>query len=301
MLGESYGGTRAAAVLRADKVRIDGVLMFAGAVRPIGPQGDDLAYMMRLPSMATTAAFHGRSELAGRSVGEIFDHAYDYATTDYALALIEGSEISAADAQRVAERLSALIGLPPEEILAQNLRVGVEHYVRNLLKDNNLRIGRLDTRVTGALDAPAQAPPWDDPSMVRSEANGGATYDDYFRDEIGFVSDRPYNSLNLGVNAAWDYGSGRAGAPNYATFIAAAMEANPALRLYSGAGYYDLGVPVAQMRYNLNHAGVPMDRVSFANYPTGHSLFEGDANLARLTDDVRAFVRGEAVSSSGAP
>lgn len=288
VLGESYGGTRLAAILKINGVRFNGALMFVGSLMTEG--GPDLDNMLMLPSMAATARFHRITNTPG-TTAEVFESAYQYAMRDYAVALLQGADLSAAERDNVAARLSSLIGLPTETILAQNLRIGVEFYVRELLKSRNLRIGRLDSRVTGALDAPPARPPYDDPSM-RQRSVGGATYEDYFGGELGFSNPTPYNALNLDINALWTFGPRRGPRPDYAGFIGEAMANDPALRLYSAAGYFDLGVPVAGARYALAHGGIPRERVEFRYYDTGHTLFDTDENLNRVANDVRAFVRG---------
>jgi carboxypeptidase C (cathepsin A) len=289
VLGESYGGARLAAMLKLGGVRFNGALMFVGAL--LNEADDNLPYMLMLPSMAAIARFHGLTAAPG-STTEVFDAAYQYALRDYALALLQGADLAGAERDAVAARLSGLIGLPVETIVAKNLRIDVEFYVRELLKSRGLRIGRLDGRVTGPLDAPAARPPYDDPSM-KQRSVGGATYEDYFGGELGFRSATTYNSLNLDINAVWTFGPRRGPRPDFARFIGEAMAAAPALRLYSAAGYFDLGVPVAGARYALSHGGIPRERVTFRYYETGHTLFDTDQNLQRVSSDVCAFVRGE--------
>ena len=39
-------------------------------------------------------------------------------------------------------------------------------------------------------------------------------------------------------------------------------------------------------------SGIRPDRLTLAIFPTGHSVFDGDNNLAKFTEAVRQFVRG---------
>ena len=44
------------------------------------------------------------------------------------------------------------------------------------------------------------------------------------------------------------------------------------LRVFFTNGYYDTATHIGIIYYMLNHAGLPMDRVSLKGYPSGHDL-----------------------------
>ncbi|MFX6285133.1 hypothetical protein ABTF64_19470, partial [Acinetobacter baumannii] len=72
-----------------------------------------------------------------------------FATTDYAAALAQGSEIDPKTKQAVAERLSRYIGLPASFILKADLRIDGPTFSKHLLEDQGLTTGRLDSRFAG--------------------------------------------------------------------------------------------------------------------------------------------------------
>ena len=74
--------------------------------------------------------------------------------------------------------------------------------------------------------------------------------------------------------------------------IAAAMKEQPRLRVFWAGGYYDITTPLYAGKYVLDQSGIPPERLTVASFPTGHSVFEGDDNLAKFTEAVRQFVRG---------
>ena len=64
------------------------------------------------------------------------------------------------------------------------------------------------------------------------------------------------------------------------------------LRVFFTNGYYDTATHIGIIYYMLNHAGLPMDRVSLKGYPSGHMIYIGEDNVKTLSDDVRSFVEG---------
>jgi hypothetical protein len=69
-----------------------------------------------------------------------------------------------------------------------------------------------------------------------------------------------------------------------------AMKENPHLRLLVAGGMYDLATPLYAARYMLEHSSIPKDRTTFLSFPTGHSIFDSEEQLAKLANEVRSFV-----------
>jgi hypothetical protein len=105
----------------------------------------------------------------------------------------------------------------------------------------------------------------------------------------------PYYGVNFSVNAAWDY-ERRA---NVFEGLAAAMRADPKLRLFWAAGYYDLTTPAYAGRYTLDQVGVPPQQLTAAYFAGPHGVYEGEANLARFNAAVRAFVTAPVTGPGG--
>ena len=70
--------------------------------------------------------------------------------------------------------------------------------------------------------------------------------------------------------------------------LGAAMRADPKLRLFWAAGYYDLTTPAYAARYTLDQAGVPAGQLTAAYFPGPHGVYEGAENLAFHADMVHA-------------
>ena len=299
VLGQSYGTTRAALIAHhgAD-LNLDGVLLFALVARP---PGFEMPYVTTLPSFAASAWSHGRISREGRTAQDVYEAAVAFARTDYVRALIAGASLPEDEKRAVAQAMSALIGLPTDLILEKNLRLSRADFYLNLLKDQGLRTGQLDTRATRPLDAPAQRPPYDDPGLSytppRSAGEvtgqlpvstaGLSAVESYFQEHLGFETAETYEALNLEVNSAWQWGQGEDEANQR---LAEAMAANPKLRVFWAAGLFDLSTPAYAGRYMLDQAGVPAERLTAALFASGHSVFVDPEGLTRLSAAVRTFV-----------
>jgi carboxypeptidase C (cathepsin A) len=291
LCGESYGASRAAQIVHAaPDIKFDGVLLLS----MVGTPGDaDLPFVLMFPSFATTAAFHGVVDAAGRTPQQIFEDAARFARTDYVSALIQGTALPPDEKQKMAVRMSAMIGLPADFIAAHNLRVTKYDFVLALLKSRGLTIGQIDTRVTGSIaEFVGQKPPHDDPSMAGSKKgrSDSELIQDYLTKDLGFATAETYRSLNLDINAKWKFDADAFGSP--ARVIGESLQTRLDTRVFWSGGLYDLATPIYGGIYTLDHSGIPTDRLTVARFPTGHMVYEGDENLARFTDAVRGFVEG---------
>lgn len=302
MLGQSYGTTRAGMVAKVgDELNLDGILLFA----LVGsPQGLEMPYVTTLPTFASVAWHHNRIDRAGRTTQAVYDEAVAFARGEYVTALIKGASLPDAEKRAVAEKMSKLIGLPADFIVEKNLRLSKDDFMRNLLRDQNVRTGMLDGRATRSLDAPAQRGPYDDPGLnyeaprppgpaatgeLPRSKTGLAVVDSYYQEFLKFRTAETYNSLNLDVNSAWDYED----RSDSNRFIGEAMQKSAKLRLFWVSGYYDITTPSYGARYALDQAGVPGDRLTPASFAGGHSVFTDPGNLTALSQAVRKFVRPE--------
>jgi carboxypeptidase C (cathepsin A) len=298
MLGESYGTNRAAAIVKNGKdLPFDGVMLVALASN-VG--GREMPYVAALPTMAAGAWFHQKIDRKGRGVEQVFNEALEFARTEYVTALIKGSSLSAAEKHRIALRMASLIGLPAALIEKDDLRVSKNDYMFNLLKDKSLRTGLLDVTVTGPLlpnadggiDDPAlgvqpKGPPGAPPltpdkiGPVPSPAVGA-----YLTNDLKFPSTDTYIGVNFTVNSQWNYER----RTNDFEDLAAAMRADPKLRLFWAGGYYDLTTPAYGAHYTLDQVGVPPAQLTANYFPGPHGVYTGEANLKRFNEAVRAFV-----------
>ena len=298
LAGESYGTYRAALILRhAPALRFDGVLLISGGTG--GEAAPDDKFVAAIPSMAAGAWFHRRIDRRGRDVGTVYREAARFARRDYAAALARGAALPTAEKHQIAVRLSHFIGLPAALIEANDLRVDANSYMFNLLKDEGLRTGRLDLRMTsplvenasGAIDDPALGvvKPGQAATKPVTPAELGAipspVVERYITEQLRYASRETYYGVNFTANSQWTFDP-----VDPPVELAAAMKADPKLRLFVTTGYFDYA---AGDERNILAAGVSRKRLTFLHLPGPHEVYAGPENLRAFNAAVRAFVRAK--------
>jgi carboxypeptidase C (cathepsin A) len=300
LAGESYGTTRAAAVLRQleggyNDVALNGVILIStvldfGAGADV--EGNEISYVMNLPSMAVTALFHGRTAHAGGTAA-LAAEARAWATGPYLVALMQGNALDDATRATVRRDLSRYTGLSEAYLDRANLRVTPARFYRELLRDQGLSVGRLDARYTGRDADAAGEEPDNDPSFYGIDAGYTAAINSYARETLGYRTDRSY--VTIGGVGRWDWrlseGRDSDAYLNVAPWIARALRENSGLRIFVGQGWYDFATPFFAAEYALTRAGFPRDRIDFRYYDSGHMMYIRDQDRGALSRDIRAFIR----------
>ena len=300
--GESYGTTRTAMVVDElegatyNDVGLNGLILISTildfAAREPTP-GNEMAYVVALPNMATAAWYHGKVEAP--SVEAIAQEARDFAIGPFATALLKGQNLPQAEREAVRAELSRLTGLSEEYLEDANLRVTDQRFYKELLRDRGLTIGRLDSRYTGTDFDNAGETPDADPSFYGIDAGYTAAINEWARDGLGFETDRGYNSIGSDPGRHWDWsmgsGWGRNAYLNVAPLIGRAMRQNSGLRVFNAQGWYDFATPFFGAEYSLNRPGIPQDRLTFKYYGSGHMMYIRDDDRVMPSRDMREFIR----------
>ncbi len=312
LFGESYGTPRAVALAArlqgTDSVDLNGIMLLSTTLAfdfwadaPQWNPGNDLPYIVTLPTYAATAWYHGRVPGGRPAALEPFlAEAEKFATGDYAAALIEGNDLPADRKHAVAEKLARYTGLAPAYILRSNLRVNLGQFNRNLMDETGQTVGRLDTRFAGpSLDVLSKEADYDPQSTAISSAYVSA-FNDYARGKLGYGAGKAFK-LFASISE-WDLkhtppglGGPADGAANVLPDLAFTMKTNPTLRVLVLGGYYDTATPYFEGRFQMRHLPVPENlraNISYKYYPSGHMVYAHEDSLRALHEDVAAFVRG---------
>lgn len=310
LFGESYGTTRSAVLanLLGNEYNVDlngvillsQILSFTNSVdNPSGNPGVDQAYALALPTYAATAWYHGKLPNKPAQLRPFLDEVEKFALGDYMHALMQGADIPQAEKQAVAQKLHQYTGLPVDYLMKADLRVTGGEFEHELLADNEMSTGRLDTRYRGpSMDPLGQSSDYDPQSAAISSAYI-STFNDYVRKTLGFGKDRVYHPS--GNVRPWDMshqapGQRRAsrGATNVMPDLAAAMKQNPTLQVMLNAGYYDLATPYFEGVYEMKHLPIPDElqkNIHYAFYESGHMVYVRVPVLKELHDNVAKFIR----------
>ncbi|MFD1612801.1 S10 family peptidase [Sphingomonas tabacisoli] len=298
--GESYGTTRSAAVAHElegsyNDVALNGIILIS-TILDFGAQaeveGNDMPYVVALPSMAAVAWYHDKVPNKPATVAQFVAEAKAFAAGEYATALMKGQALSGPERDAIRQKLARYTGLSEQFVERTDLRVSPNRFWKELLRDRGLVVGRLDSRYLGKDRDNAGEGFDNDPSFYGIDGGYTAAINAYVRDTLGFKSDRSY--VTIGSVQPWDWDLGNGDATYYksvAPYIGQALRENSGLRVFVGQGYYDFATPFFGAEYALSRTGFPQDRIQFHYYDAGHMMYVRDEDRHKLANDIKTFIR----------
>ena len=302
LVGESYGTTRAAGLsgyLINRGVAFNGIVLVSSILNfqtAEFAKGNDLPYILYLPTYAATAWYHKKlaPELE-RDLAKTLAEVERWAETGYAEALAKGDRLPAAERQSAIDRLARYTGLEKRYIDNSNLRVPIFHFTKELLRDQKRTVGRLDSRFKGMDESAATDHPEFDPSMAAIRPPYTSTFNNYVRGELGYKTDLEYYILGEGIKSPWEWGpsSSREGFPDTSDALRSAFAKNPYMKLYVASGYFDLATPYFATQYTLAHMGLDPSlrgNIRTGEYEVGHMVYLEAKSLEKLKREVAAFI-----------
>ena len=292
MLGESYGGFRAAKTARAlqqdQGITVAGIVMVSPMLEAWLTFGDDqsaLRAALQLPSLAAAELERKRAFTPAALIA-----AEKFAMTDY-LVTMAGPQPQGPAAKAFYERVAEISGLPLDVVT--KARGFVENdYVKNL-KSGGKIVSRYDA--TFAVDDPyperaaARGP---DPILEGVTRAYGGAFAAYARNELGFKTEMTYSLLAGDVTSGWDWHGGRATA-SVEDDLRTLLAFNRSFRMLIAHGYADMVTPYAMTRYVLDHLPPtePPGRTQLKLYRGGHMLYLDPQSRKAFSADAAAFYR----------
>lgn len=300
LAGESYGTTRAAGLsghLIDKGIAFNGIILISTIINfqtARFVRGNDLPYALFLPTYTATAWYHGQldDELQEKPVADVVAEAEEWAENDYTLALMRGDKLSKKERKAIVKKLVRYTGLDEKYVDGSKLRINIMRFCKDLLRNENRTVGRLDSRFKGYADLAISEFPEFDPSMSAIMPPYTAMMNQYVRAELGYENDDTYEILSFNVNQKWEYDRGTF--PDTSDHLRRALERNPHMKVYVGQGYYDLATPHFAAHYSLNHMGISPDlheNISYYFYEAGHMYYLDVSQLAKLNTDVSEFMK----------
>jgi carboxypeptidase C (cathepsin A) len=256
---------------------------------------NDNAYVFLIPTYTMSAAYHHKlvPELT-QNLAKTREEAEQWASHDYAQALAKGDALTPPERQAAIDQMARYTGLDKRFLDQADLRVDVAKFTHNLLLDEKLRVGRLDTRFTGPDPQGLLDTQFYDPTGSAIVPPYTAVFNDYVRNELGYKSDMPYYVFagEAGFRK-WEWGNAIQGFPDTASALRAAMAKDPYLKVLVMEGYYDLATPYYAANYTIDHLnlGPALHRnISFATYECGHMVYLRPDMLAKMKRDQTSFM-----------
>jgi carboxypeptidase C (cathepsin A) len=301
LVGESYGTTRAAGLagyLVERGIAFNGIILVSSILNfeTIDfAKGNDLPYVLFLPSYTATAWYHHKlAPDLEADLGRTLREVESWAQTGYAEALAKGDRLPAAERQAAIEKLARYTGLDPRYIDKSDLRVQIFPFSKELLRDQKRSVGRIDSRFKGIDASAAGAEPDFDPSIAAIRPPYTTTFNNYVRGELGYKNDLEYYLLGEGITSPWEWGPGsRPGFPDTSDDLRSAFAKNPYMKLYVASGYFDLATPYFATEYTLAHMGLDPSlrgNIRTGEYEAGHMMYIESKSLAKLKHEVGEFV-----------
>lgn len=299
VIGESYGTTRAAALSgelsQHLKMNVNGIMLVSTVLNfqtlDFG-EGNDLPYILYLPTYSTTAWFHKKlpPDLQARSLSEVYDLAERFASSDYSSALFSGSSLKPEARRKVVEQYARLTGLSTNYVDRANLRVPLGRFASELLSDQNRVIGRYDSRYLGYVRDRLANRMEQDPSYEAVASAFASTFNNYIRTELKYETDLAYEVLAPVGRWNWDQSNGYV---DVGETLAGALTRNPFLRVHVSSGYYDLATPLYATRYTFDHLNVDpslLKNLTLDTYTAGHMMYLNLPDLKKSKADLARFI-----------
>jgi len=292
LLGESYGGFRAAKVGMALKnsqgMLVSGIIMVSPLIEArliFGATDYPLGAALQLPSIAAAEL-----ERTNKFSPEAVAKAERYAMTDYIVSLA-GATPSGPAGDAFYSKLAQMTGIDRDQIVRTGGLVGD---IFSKTED-----GRIASPYDAAYTAPDAYPETpldrsDDPVLDGFTRAYGSVFAGYARNELNYACDMTYNLLSLDVNRRWNWGEGRdssradAGASKD---IRDLLSAIPSFRLMVMHGYSDVLTPYGASRYVLDHLPPTLakGRTELTKYRGGHMFYTRTVSRAEASRDARQF------------
>ena len=316
LLGESYGTTRAAVLarhLQGANIDLNGIVLVSAVLQfntiQFAP-GDDLPYIVNLPSYAITARY--LDALPGPNPPDLeafMAEVEAWSLTEYATALLAGGTLDPDTRARVIDQMHRYTGLSHDFIDKSDLRVTAPAFEAELLRDEGRIVGRLDARFTGPAGDVLGGRPSHDPQSTAISSAYTSAFNSYLRGELGYDGEREY--VPSGGTRNWNWGRQGGGAfvrgggtPNVAPDLATAMKRNPSLDVLLVNGIYDLATPYFAAVWSMDRMGLPpelRDNIERADFAAGHMMYVEQSLLPQWKETLDAFIlrtSGQAVPVS---
>lgn len=297
LIGESYGTTRVAGLVaqlqNSHWMYFNGVIMVSPTELGI-ERGAPIHTSNYLPYYAATAWYHKALEpsLQNQDLDDFLPEVEAFTINELIPAVVKGGMLSATERDAIATKYALYSGLSKEVILEHNLLIPTNFFWKELLRDQGMTIGRLDSRYKGFDNAGTGSRPDFDPALSSWNHAFAPAFQIYVRENLNYKTDLTYNLF--GPVHPWNRSNENTGYE-----LGDAMRQNPYLHVMTQSGYYDGGTDFFNAKYNLwqiDAAGRMADRISWKGYRSGHMMYLRAEDLETSNEDIREFIKKSMVA-----
>ena len=292
MIGESDGTTRvsgrALELQNSQWMYLNGVVLVSPTDIGIKRDGPVKA-ANRLPYFAAAAWYHKALDesLQSKDLLEILPEIEQFTINEYLPAIAKGGFISEQEKMKIAKKVSYYSGLDVKQVINSNLDISTSYFWKELLRDRELTLGRLDSRYLGIDEKTVGERPdyWAELTSWLHSFTPAINY--YLREELDYKTDVKYNMF--GNVHPWDRTN-----KNTGKSLRVAMSQNPYVHVLTQAGHYDGATNYWYAKYNtcqLDPSGKMKERLSFKGYRSGHMMYLRHEDLKQSNQDLREFIQ----------
>ncbi|MGQ0561026.1 MAG: S10 family peptidase [Gemmatimonadota bacterium] len=301
LIGESYGTTRVAGLARrlqnSHWLFLNGVILVSPTSLGVDRDGP-VADALTLPYYTATAWYHKQlpPELQQRDLEQLLPEVERFTIETFIPALARGGSVEEARRREIARQVARYSGISEQAVLNHNLAMPTSFVWKELLRDQGLTVGRLDSRYRGRDRSDAGERYDYDPALTSWNHAFTPAINHYLRDVLGYKTDLQY--FIFGPVHPWNRQNDDTGEN-----LRQAMAENPFLHLMVQSGYYDGGTDYFSAKYtmwNMDPGGRLQQRMRFKGYRSGHMMYLRKPDLATSNEDIREFIR-DAVEAARAP
>ncbi len=291
LIGESYGTTRVAGLANrlqdSHWMYLNGVIMVSPTTLGVTRDGAT-GPALYLPYYAATAWYHKvlSADLQGRDLDDLLPEVEKFTMEQLLPGMALGGSLPDARRAELVRQYARYSGLKEDAVRQYNLAVPTSFFWKELLRDQGLTIGRLDSRYRGIDRTDAGTGPSFDPALTAWNHAFAPAINHYLRDVLKYRTDLQY--WLFGPVNPWNQANNNTGEQ-----LRQAMGQNPYLQVMVQGGYFDGGTDYFNAKYTLwsiDPTGRFQDRMVFKGYRSGHMMYLRQEDLATSNQDIRDFI-----------
>jgi carboxypeptidase C (cathepsin A) len=295
LVGESYGGFRAAALARTLPrdvgVTVSGLVLISPALDMslIGQSERDLlAAALPLPTYAAVAVADGI--VPGPIDPARIEH---FALSQYLVGLA-GLKGDPGPNDPLIATVAHMTGLPAALVARHRGRIPIRVFARNILRPERQVVSLYDATVARPASANPRTDRAGDPILGPAAAAFTAAFEHYAATFLDYHTELAYRALVGKIARDWNWqGESHEGAYGLAmTSLQQTLLEYPATKLMIANGRYDLVTPYLASRWLVDQLQIPAAQraqIRLYVYPGGHMMYMRPHSRAALARDAATF------------